>query len=268
MAERVSAEEREHLLEELRSLIERRGAETFLAAPIREPTPQDFPDPFEPTAGGVEVLLRRVMAYAGLGALPFRLHLFSAPEEIRELSDRGERRRWGHDGAAAWFAGIEDGCCLFGVREEGIGEPVALVATLCHEVAHAWRHNHGLVEEDRELEEMLTDLTTVYMGVRCANDQWGLRLPPGRRVHGHRRDQPVEPRPRRLPLAGVHEPPARGAGQGAPNGMVGAASDPRKARGQPGVALSLGARAAGLGRGGEAGARGRSLPLTAATWSL
>lgn len=164
MAERVSAEEREHLLEELRSLIERRGAETFLAAPIREPTPQDFPDPFEPTAGGVEVLLRRVMAYAGLGALPFRLHLFSAPEEIRELSDRGERRRWGHDGAAAWFAGIEDGCCLFGVREEGIGEPVALVATLCHEVAHAWRHNHGLVEEDRELEEMLTDLTTVYMG--------------------------------------------------------------------------------------------------------
>jgi len=45
-----------------------------------------------------------------------------------------------------------------------MGEPEALVATLCHEVAHAWRHSHRLAVEDRAQEERLTDATTVYLG--------------------------------------------------------------------------------------------------------
>jgi hypothetical protein len=165
LADRVSEEERRSLLEELRTLVKERGAETFLAAPLREPTPRDFPDSFEPTVRGVETLLRRILGYAGIGEYDVVLETFSRTEEIRELDDRGEKKAWGHDGAAAWFAGISEGRVHFGVAEENMGgDPTTLVATLCHEVAHAWRHHHGLAEVDRDAEELLTDLSTVYLG--------------------------------------------------------------------------------------------------------
>lgn len=164
MADLVSPDLRAWLLGELRTLIALRGEDTFLRAPIREPTPQDFPDHFEPTERGVRVLLRRILAHAGLEALEVELDTFSQPDEVQELDERGEAKAWGHSGAAAWFAGIEEGRCHFGVAAERIGEPITLVSTLCHEVAHAWRAVHGLTTDDRDVEERLTDLSTVYLG--------------------------------------------------------------------------------------------------------
>lgn len=164
MADLLPMEERDRMLAELRDLIAQRGSGTFLDAPILEPTPKDFPDPYEPSTRGVRTLLHRILGYAGLGSLDVVLDTFSQPDEVRELDERGGARAWGHQGAAAWFAGIHDGACHFGVAEERMGEPVTLVATLCHEVTHAWRAHHRLTVEDRDLEELLTDLTTVYLG--------------------------------------------------------------------------------------------------------
>jgi hypothetical protein len=163
MAEILTAAEREWLLDALRELIAAGGMETFLAAPILEPTPRDFPDVFEPNAQGVSVLLRRVLTHAHLD-LEVELDTFSRPEVVREIDDRGRAKAWGHEGTAAWFAGIHDGRCHFGIAEEGIDDPTGLVATLCHEVAHAWRAAHELAVEDLAVEERLTDLTTVYLG--------------------------------------------------------------------------------------------------------
>jgi hypothetical protein len=164
MAELLAADAREWLLGALRTVIESRGAKTFLSAPILEPTPRDFPDPFEPNERGVRVLLRRILDYAGLPELRVELDTFSQPDEVRELDDHGRAKAWGHEGTAAWFAGIDGGQCHFGVAEERIGEPALLVGTLCHEVAHAWRTFHQLRTADRDVEERLTDLTTVYLG--------------------------------------------------------------------------------------------------------
>jgi len=164
LADLVPPDVREWLIGELWKLIALRGEDTFLRAPLREPTPQDFPDHFEPTERGVRVLLRRILAYAGLEGLEVELDTFSQPDEVRELDERGQAKAWGHSGAAAWFAGIDAGRCQFGVAVERIGEPITLVATLCHEVAHAWRAVHGLTTADRDIEERLTDLSTVYLG--------------------------------------------------------------------------------------------------------
>jgi hypothetical protein len=164
LADLVPPDVRAWLVGELRDLIALRGEGTFLRAPIREPTPQDFPDHFEPTERGVRALLRRILAYAGLAELEVHLDTFSQPDEVRELDERGEAKAWGHSGAAAWFAGVDQGRCHFGVAAERIQEPITLVATLCHEVAHAWRAVHGLTLADRDLEERLTDLSTVYLG--------------------------------------------------------------------------------------------------------
>ncbi|HEY2289209.1 MAG TPA: hypothetical protein VGM86_00785, partial [Thermoanaerobaculia bacterium] len=45
-----------------------------------------------------------------------------------------------------------------------IDDPQILIAALCHEIAHAYREHHGLCKADRDREERLTDLTTVYLG--------------------------------------------------------------------------------------------------------
>jgi hypothetical protein len=163
MAEIVSPADREWLLRELRELIAQQP-EPFLNAPILEPTPRWFPDAFEANEQGIGVLLLRILCYAGLEKLDVQVDTFSQPDEVREIDERGEAKSWGHEGAAAWFAGIAEGRCHFGVAVERIGDPEMLVASLCHEVAHAWRHVHGLDEADRDLEERLTDLTTVHLG--------------------------------------------------------------------------------------------------------
>jgi hypothetical protein len=55
---------------------------------------------------------------------------------------------------------IRFGCSDRQLEEAGEG----LVGVMAHEVAHAYRAFHGLVHHDRDVEEHLTDLTTVYLG--------------------------------------------------------------------------------------------------------
>lgn len=164
MVDLLSEDERGWLLAELREIMAARGAETFLTTPILEPSSRDFPDEFQPNEQGVRALLRRILDCAGLKDLHVELDTFSQPDEVRALDARGEAKAWGHEGAAAWFAGIDGTECRFGIAEERIREPAILVGTLCHEVAHAWRHFHQIRTADGELEERLTDVTTVYLG--------------------------------------------------------------------------------------------------------
>jgi hypothetical protein len=155
--------ERTALLSALRTLIARRGYGTFLKTPLVEPTPEWFPDRWEPTTAGVERLARRILALAGLERLRARVELYRNPEEIRAVDAHGRPSAWGHTGAAAWFAGIHDGVCHFGAERGGLADAAHVVAAMCHEVAHAYRERHGLVIDD-DHEERRTDLTTVYLG--------------------------------------------------------------------------------------------------------
>ena len=164
MAPLLELEERQWLLRSLSELIAKRGSRAFLTAPLLEPTNRFFPDAWEPSARGVQVLARRLLTYAGLGELDAEVSTFSQPDEIRELNQFGGAQSWGHEGAAAWFAGIAGRRCLFGVAVERMSEPETVVATMCHEVAHAYRRFHRLAVEDRDTEERLTDVTTIYLG--------------------------------------------------------------------------------------------------------
>lgn len=156
------AEECEHLLAELASLIASSGADTLLEAPIIEPSDRWFPDPWTPDVAGVERLLRRVLAYAGLGELGLTIEIDRFADAKGKVMMDG--RPGGHEGTAAWFAGIHDGICAFGVDTRGLEDPVGLIGTLAHEVAHAYRHAKELRQPVRLHEERLTDLTTIYLG--------------------------------------------------------------------------------------------------------
>jgi hypothetical protein len=145
--------EQRALLEGLSRIIEANGFETFVAAPLLEPDPRFFPEPWEPSARGVRALALRLLRHAGLEGEDAFVTLFG------ESPTRGSHAR-----AVAWFRGMRGATCMFGVHCGQLREHDAIVGTLCHEVAHAYRAVRGLAEAHDRLEEENTDLTTVYLG--------------------------------------------------------------------------------------------------------
>lgn len=174
--------EREHLLDDLAELIEAAGSDRFLTAAILEPNDRSFPDPWTPDAAGVERLLRRLLGYATLGGLTLTLEIAQFSETAGHV--RMDGTAGGHQGTAAWFDGIRDGVCAFGVDTIGLRDPMGLIGTLAHEVAHAYRHEKQLRQPITAHEERLTDLTTVYLGSGILTTNATQRFRSGRRGAG------------------------------------------------------------------------------------
>jgi hypothetical protein len=156
--------EREWLWAALQTLIESRGEEPFLRAPILLPTDEWFPDRWSADEHGVGRLAKRLLGYAGLGQLGVDVRVFTEATEVREVGLDGRAAATSHAGAAAWFAGIRGGTCLFGAESSQLDDAVGIVGSMAHEIAHAFRRSHRLEHRDRELEEKLTDVTTIYLG--------------------------------------------------------------------------------------------------------
>ena len=156
--------EREWLWAALQTLIEARGEEQFLTAPIVLPTDEHFPDRWTPDEDGVARLAKRLLGYAGLGHLGVDVRVFTEATEVREVGLDGRAAATSHAGAAAWFAGIRGGTCLFGAEADQLEDPVGIVGAMAHEIGHAFRRSHRLEHRDRDIEEKLTDVTTIYLG--------------------------------------------------------------------------------------------------------
>ena len=152
------------MFEELAYLVAEQGEGPFVGMPLRLPTGADFPDPWQGDIPSVVRLIRRLLGYTGLDELEIDVTRFDGDRSIDHVGLDG-RPQYRHHGAAAWFGGVRDGVAHFGCAERQLGEGGAsLVGVLCHEVAHAWRHVHGLARSSRDEEELLTDLSTIYLG--------------------------------------------------------------------------------------------------------
>ena len=156
--------EREWLWAALQTLVEARGETTFLTAPILLPDDKHFPDRWTPDEAGVARLAKRLLDYAGLGHLNVDVQVFTEPTEVREVGLDGRASATSHAGAAAWFAGIRNGTCLFGAEADQLDDALGLVGAMAHEVGHAFRRMYRLEHRDRDIEEKLTDVTTIYLG--------------------------------------------------------------------------------------------------------
>ncbi len=153
---------REWLLDRLGDLVERAGVEPLVSWPLIEPDSWFFPDRWDPLDDRtIERLLRRLLWYAGLDELDVALYVVDEPERNNgpALVVQPE-----HHEAVAWFAGIEDNTCLFGLYRARLTTGDEFAAAMAHEVAHAYRAVHELCVANSDTEEQLTDLTTVYLG--------------------------------------------------------------------------------------------------------
>lgn len=164
MAELPTPLEREWLWAALQTLVDARGEDTFLTAPILLPTDACFPDRWTPDEHGVARLAKRLLGYAGLGHLDVDVELFTEQTQVREVGLDGRPSATSHAGAAAWFAGIRNNVCVFGAEADKLDDALGLVGAMAHEIGHAFRRSHRLEHRDRALEEKLTDVTTVYLG--------------------------------------------------------------------------------------------------------
>ncbi|HYM61936.1 MAG TPA: hypothetical protein VEZ11_13715 [Thermoanaerobaculia bacterium] len=149
-------EERDWMARSLRELIRIRGFEPFACVPLLTPSDDDFPDPWDGSVRAAHRITQRLMQHAGIGNLGISLTALpdddAAPDDVWDA------------GKAGWFSGIDRGRARFGIEPKEVGDPQSVAGIMAHEVAHAWRHSRELVEADREVEEHLTDLTTVYLG--------------------------------------------------------------------------------------------------------
>ncbi len=152
------------VLDELAVLIANQGEEPFVSGRLWLPRGEDFPDRWDADVPSLERLLKRLLGYVGLSDVAVSVAPFRGDASVDHVTPEGEAQ-YRHHGAAAWFGGLNGKTAYFGCAERQLAEAgEALVGVLAHEVAHAYRHVHGLVRSDRDEEEWLTDLTTIYLG--------------------------------------------------------------------------------------------------------
>ncbi len=149
------ADRNDVLLDELATLIARRGIEAFVAAPLLQADDRFFPDEWHANDASVARLARRLLAYADLAAYEVAVELVADADDD-ELPP-----------VAVWFAGVDGTTCRFQTALRRLDDPLLVVATVAHEVARAYRVIHGLdegEEVDEGCAEELVSLTTVYLG--------------------------------------------------------------------------------------------------------
>ncbi|MBA2538329.1 MAG: hypothetical protein H0V17_01735 [Deltaproteobacteria bacterium] len=156
--------EREWLWAALETLVEARGEQMLLTAPILVPDDRCFPDRWTPDSAGVAAIAKRLLGYAGIGHLAVDVEVFVEATEVREVGLDGRAASTTHAGAAAWFAGIRGNTCYFGAEQSKLDDPLGLVGSMAHEIGHAFRRVYRLERDDRDMEEKLTDVTTIYLG--------------------------------------------------------------------------------------------------------
>jgi len=173
----VSDEERLWVDEGFRRLEKLLGRRRMLEATVITPTAEDFPDPFDKaSAASVEKLFGRVCNYMHVDRKSLDFEVF--PDETEEL--RRILPYWrggpGKQAAGLYLHAMEervseerDGAAIVAIRSSQLKDPVALVATIAHELGHVILLGQGLMSPKTSDHEPMTDLLTVFFGLGIFN---------------------------------------------------------------------------------------------------
>lgn len=133
-------EQRTWLENALADLLRQSGMHTFVSMPLVEPTPRFFPDRWEHPLEGYDRATRRLMQYAGLSDLEVRVGIY------KDAGFESTRQNVVTTHVAGLFLGLKDHCAHFAFNRGVSSNLEDMVGVMAHEVAHAYRAHHGLVE--------------------------------------------------------------------------------------------------------------------------
>jgi hypothetical protein len=152
----VDPEIRDWIERRMNWLIDQFGRNRLLNAPVVLPRAEFFPDAYDGSDESVRLLLNRVCQYMGL--LPETIHL-SLYEERPPLHTEGLV-----EGTTGLYQEA-GGAFRIWLEARGLDDPLALVATMAHELGHVVLLGQRRISPDDDDHEPLTDLLTVFLGL-------------------------------------------------------------------------------------------------------
>lgn len=132
----------------------------FSGRPLVLPTPDFFPDPYDGSKKSVRKLLDRVCEYMDVVSDLVAMKLVAESGKIWLVNDAGHFL----PGAAGTY---EEGERKFIIRidESELGDPMGLVGTIAHELAHVRLLGESRITAEVFDNELLTDLTVTHFGL-------------------------------------------------------------------------------------------------------
>ena len=135
------------------------GRDVFIRRAMILPTEEFFPEPFDGSDASIRAMLDQVCRYMDAEPEDVELELFEDRQDYLLVNEHGQ--------AIGQAAGLyeKDGRTRIHIEASQAADPVVLVGTMAHEIAH-----HRLLGERRIRataydHELLTDLTVVFHGL-------------------------------------------------------------------------------------------------------
>jgi hypothetical protein len=160
----VRPEEQTWIERELDWFVSQFGSDR-LHGDVVEPTDDYFPGAYQGSPHDVAMVLRKICAHMGIDDSRIQLVYGEgeAEEEAHGFSGAFPlQTRW--SGAAGHYT-VRDGKSIVTVRDGLAATPMALVATISHELGHVLLLGDERISPEREDQEPLTDLLTVFFGL-------------------------------------------------------------------------------------------------------
>ncbi|MGN6368579.1 MAG: hypothetical protein ACTHN5_09990 [Phycisphaerae bacterium] len=150
----------------LRWLMDEFGSDLFLNARNILPTNDFFPDKIESPEQGATVLVERTCEYMRVPTSTIELDFFSDKGRPQLVNSEGHAL-----GGAAGLYSEGDGRFHIHINRSQLHDPMHLVGTIAHELAHVRLLGENRISRDAFDNELLTDLTVVFhgMGIFLAN---------------------------------------------------------------------------------------------------
>lgn len=128
------------------------------------PTDRFFPGTYRGTRADVRRVLGLLCTHMGVDPARVELEHYGADSDDDLALSAALPLQWKSAGAAGHHR-TRDGRSVIGIRDDQARRPMALVATIAHELGHALLLGEGRIPASRKDHEPLTDLLTVFFGL-------------------------------------------------------------------------------------------------------
>lgn len=157
----VDPDEKEWVEECFIWLLQEFGAETLRELKTVLPTWEFFPDDFSADVPSLRKTLRRVCSFMNVNVEDVELRIFTddggiSPHPLTPVNNN----EFGACGLYRFYRGKH----YISIETGLLGAPEKLIATLAHELCHARLIGEDRIDPDRQDQEFLTDLATIFFG--------------------------------------------------------------------------------------------------------
>jgi hypothetical protein len=157
----VGREEQDWIERSMAWLAAEFGPDPLLRDPVL-PTAEYFPGPYAGTEPEIRRLVGRICAFSGVDPEVVTVEVEPDDGETAFAAELGLTSRSQY---AAGHYRRRDGRAVIGIDQRMGAHPVALVATIAHELGHVRLLDEQRISPQRPDHEPLTDLLTVYFGL-------------------------------------------------------------------------------------------------------